>query len=79
MSSTRYRSVMSFEPYMNASLLFCRIERNLAALTDGDAPVDSLHSFFEDERFGPLRDSYCKSRNVIIAVKPLSSNGQLNF
>ena len=32
----------------DANLLLCRIERHLAALTDGDSPVGAVNPFFED-------------------------------
>jgi len=53
---------------------FCRIKRHLAALTDGDSPVDPVNSLFEDIGFGLLGDAYSKSRNVVVAVETLSAD-----
>ncbi len=63
----------------DASLLSRRINRHLVALTDGDSPVGTINPFLEDVRFGLRRDSYCKSRNIFVAVETLSRDRRLDF
>ena len=48
-------------------------------INDHLKPVDPVNALFEDIGFGFARDPYCKSRHVVVAVKTLPCDWQLNF